>query len=103
MTVTVCGTFQSAGVNVRLAGETVPSVVSELLSGMVTSDAGGLLRSTKKVAVPPAWVVSRPEFGATVIPAGKMLARRAVALRPTFGSLMTRLPNGVRSAFELYW
>ena len=28
MTVTVCGVFQSDGVNVRLVGETVPSVVS---------------------------------------------------------------------------
>ena len=40
VTVTVCATFQFAVVNVRLAGETVPSVVSLELSPIVTSAVG---------------------------------------------------------------
>ena len=39
--VTVWGTFQLAGVKVRLEVETVPSVVSLELTGMVTLAVGG--------------------------------------------------------------
>ena len=40
VTVTVCGTFQFAAVKVRLAGRTVPSVVSLELRPIVTSAVG---------------------------------------------------------------
>jgi hypothetical protein len=63
VTVTVCGTFQSAAVNVRLAAETVPSVVSLEATGMTTSAVGSLVRTTVKLAVPPASVVPRPATG----------------------------------------
>ena len=69
VTVTACGTFQFAGVNVRLAGRTVPSVASLELSPMVTSAVGWLFRTMVKVAAPPASVVVRPEVGVTVMPA----------------------------------
>ena len=70
MTVTVCGAFQLAAVNVRLAGATVPSVVSLELSAIVTSAVGCAVSTTVKVAVPPASVVVRPEVGVTVMPGG---------------------------------
>ena len=103
VTVTIWGTFQSAEVNVKLAGETVPWVESELLRGMVTFATGGLSSETVNWAIPPACVVSMLESGSTATPGGKMLARSEVAFRPSFGSLMIRLPNGLRSASELYW
>ena len=68
MTVTVCAVFQLAVVKVRLAGETVPSVVSLELSAIVTSAVGCVLSTTVKVAVPPASVVVSPVVGVTVIP-----------------------------------
>src|SRR6266850_7282039 len=70
VTVTVRGTRASAGVNVSDAGETVPSVRSELLRPMVTSAVGMDVRTTVKVPVPPASVVTRPDVGVTVTPAG---------------------------------
>ena len=60
MTVTVCGRFQFALVKVRLAGLTVPSVVSLELRPIVTSAVGCVLSTTVNVAVPPASVVDRP-------------------------------------------
>ena len=63
VTVTVCGAFQLAAVKVRLAGATVPSVVSLEDRPMVTSAVGWVLSTTVKVAVPPASVVVRPEVG----------------------------------------
>src|SRR3954469_1273457 len=51
--VTVCATFQFAGVKVTEAGDTVPSVRSLELSGMVTSADGGAARIIVNVAVPP--------------------------------------------------
>ena len=69
MTVTVCAVLQLAAVKVRLAGETVPSVVSLLDRAIVTSAVGWLPSTTVKVAVPPASVVTRPLVGSTVMPA----------------------------------
>ena len=69
VTVTVCGTFQFALVKVRLAGLTVPSVVSLELRPIVTSAVGCVFSTTVKVAVPPASVVVRPDVGVTVMPA----------------------------------
>ena len=46
VTVTVCGTFQLAGVKVRLEVETVPSVVSLELTATVTSAVGCVCSST---------------------------------------------------------
>ena len=68
MTVTVRTTFQLAAVNVRLAGDTVPSVASLLLTPIVTSPVGWVSSTTVNVAVPPASVVA-PLIGETVIPA----------------------------------
>ena len=70
VTVTVWALFQLAGVKVRLAGETVPSVISLLATGIVTFAVGWLLSTTVKVAVPPDSVVVRPLVGLAVIPAG---------------------------------
>ena len=68
VTVTVRGTFQLAAVKVRLETLTMPSVTSFEATAMVTSAAGWLLRTTVKLAVPPASVVSRPATGVTVTP-----------------------------------
>ena len=46
MTVTVWGVFQLAAVKVRLAGETVPSVVSLDDKPIVTSAVGWLFSTT---------------------------------------------------------
>ena len=74
VTVTVCGTFQLAGVNVRLDWLIVPSVVSVELSAIVTSAAGCDVRTIVYVAVPPASVVVRPEVGVTVMPVTSLSA-----------------------------
>ncbi len=79
MTVTVCGTFQSAVVNVRLAGATVPSAGLPLETAITTSATGWLVSLTVNVAVPPASLVTRPVVGATVIPA----ASSSVFVTPT--------------------
>ena len=60
MAVTVCALFQSAVVKVRLAGLTVPSVVSLLDSAIVTVAGGCVFRTTVKLAVPPLSVVTSP-------------------------------------------
>src|SRR5207247_2280361 len=62
--------FQLAAVKVRLDGDTVPSFVLELLRPMVTLLVGWELRTTLKLAVPPASVVTSPEVGVTVMPGG---------------------------------
>src|SRR2546427_654271 len=67
VTVTVCATFQFAVVNVSEAGDTVPSVRSELVNPTVTFAVGWLVRTTVNVAVPPASVVASPDVGLTVI------------------------------------
>src|SRR5207249_12265951 len=69
VTVTVCGVFQSDAVNLIEAGDTVPSVRSELDNGMVTSAVGCVSSTTVNVALPPASVVARPAVGLTVMPA----------------------------------
>ncbi len=74
VTVTVWATFQLTVVKVTLAGATVPSVRSLLVSPTVTFAVGWVSRTTVNVAVPPASVVTRPEVGATVIP-GTFAAR----------------------------
>ncbi|MFM9964943.1 MAG: hypothetical protein ACKV2Q_27395 [Planctomycetaceae bacterium] len=68
--VTVCARFQLLGENVRLAGETVPSVVSLDISPITTSAVGTLSSTTEKVAELPPSEVSSPETGLIVIPAG---------------------------------
>ena len=72
VTVTVRGVFQLPVVNVRLAGLTVPSVVSLEVRPMVTSAVGCDANTTVKVAVPPASVVVRPKVGVTVMPASSL-------------------------------
>jgi hypothetical protein len=69
VTVTVCGVFQFAAVNVTLATEMVPSAVLLLLSGIVTLAVGWLFNTTVNDALPPASVVVSPDVGLTVIPA----------------------------------
>ena len=69
MTVTVCGVFQFAAVNVTLAGLTVPSDGLLELSPIVTSAVGCEFSTIVKVAVPPLSVVVRPKVGLTVMPA----------------------------------
>src|SRR2546427_505362 len=51
--VTVCASFQFGVVNGTLAGATVPSVRSELVSPTVTLAVGWLVKTTVNVAVPP--------------------------------------------------
>ncbi len=69
VTVTVCATFQFAGVNVRLVGATEPSAPFPDETGTATSATGWLVSTTVNVAVPPASVVTRPATGDTVMPA----------------------------------
>src|SRR5437016_4077132 len=69
VTVTVCATFQSSAMNVRLDADAVPSVGSLLETGTTTSATGWLVSTTLNVATPPASVVTRPEVGTTVKPA----------------------------------
>src|SRR3982750_1546188 len=74
--VTVCGTFQLVLLNNRLAGETGPSATLLGERPMVTAfpppPPGLLLSWTVNVAVPPFSVVTRPEVGVTVMPAGRL-------------------------------
>ena len=51
--VTVCAMFQLADVNVRAAGETVTSPVSEEVTEITTSDAGSAFRTTEILSVVP--------------------------------------------------
>ena len=57
VTVTVWAVLQFDEVNIIEEGETVPSVVSELLIAIETFADGWLFKFTVKVAVPPASVV----------------------------------------------
>ena len=59
VTVTVCVVLQLSLVNVSDDGDTVPSVVSPLLTATVTSAVGGTTppRATVNVAEPPASVI----------------------------------------------
>src|ERR1035441_5965014 len=59
VTVTVCGVFQLLVVNVRLAGETVPSVKSLDDRLSVTLAIGWLESATVKVAVVPDSLTTR--------------------------------------------
>ena len=64
MTVTVCGAFQLAGVNVRLAGRDRAFAWRRWTSEpIVTSAVGWVFSTTVNVAVPPASVVTRPLVG----------------------------------------
>ena len=77
--------FQFAVVKVTLAGLTVPSTVLLELRPIVTSAVGCDVRTTVKVAVPPASVVVRPEVGVTVMPAvslSVLVTETSLALRP---------------------
>ncbi len=85
MTVTVCGVFQFAPVNVTLDGLTVPSAVFELESAMVTFAVGCDVSTIVKAAVPPVSVVVRPDVGVTVMPAASLsvlLTDTSLAFRP---------------------
>ncbi len=57
VTVTVCGVSQLLALKLRLAGVTLPSVLSLLEVATVTVPVGWLDSLTVKVAVPPASVV----------------------------------------------
>ena len=69
MTVTFWGTFQLALVNVMLPCETVPSLTLPEKTITVTLSVGWLSSTMVNSAAPPASVVTRPDVGATVIPA----------------------------------
>src|SRR4051812_40610844 len=71
VTVTVCGVLQVTFVNVRDEVDTVPSAVSRLWMGMITSAEGCELRRTVKVAVPPLSVVGL-DAGLPVTPAASL-------------------------------
>ena len=71
---TVCGTFQLAAVNVRVAAEATPSVGSLEATGMTTFAVGWLLSTTVNEAWPPASVVARPLTGVTAMPAASLSA-----------------------------
>ena len=68
MIVTVCGTFQFAGVKVKLDGETEPSDASLESTEITTSAVGGALRTKENVALPLVSVVASPVVGVTVKP-----------------------------------
>ena len=67
MTVTVCGVFQFTAVKVRLAGLTVPSVVSLLVIGTVTFARGCRVSATLKVM--------RARFSSVVLPLCSVITR----------------------------
>src|SRR5262249_8906176 len=67
VTVTTWGTFQLAGVKVSDAVETVPSLVFELLIGIVTLADGCNPSTTVNVALAPDSEVNSPVVGATRI------------------------------------
>src|ERR1051326_7534735 len=69
VTVTVRATFQLAAVNVRLAGETLPSAGLLLGIGIPSFAVGWVWSRTGNVAVPPHSAVTRPAVGVTVMPA----------------------------------
>ena len=58
----------SAAAKVRVAGATVPSVVSELARVRATVPAGSVASRTVKMAMPPDSVVRRPADGVSVRP-----------------------------------
>src|SRR5262245_50426985 len=62
---------QLSGVKVRLATETVPSVVSPELTGMVTFAAGFVVRTTRNDAPEPPSVVTRPVRLVTLTPGAR--------------------------------
>ena len=76
--VTVWKVFQLVGLNVRLAGKTVPSAVLLLLKPMVTSAVGWLLKRISNVALPP---------DSLVLPLIGRISNPGVSL-----SLMVKLP-----------
>ena len=84
-----------AGVNVRDAGDTVPSVRSLEERAIVTSAVGWALRATVNVPDAPASFVTSPEVGLTVIPGGVGAAvglrRRGPAVR-SYSLWITMLP-----------
>ena len=85
-TVTVCGVFQFALVNVRLTGLTVPSVVSLELRPITTLAVGCDVSTTVNVgASPPISDVIRPDVGVTMIPAvssSMLVTETSLAFRP---------------------
>ena len=72
--VIVCAVFQLVGVNVRLAGETVPSVSSLDETAIETLSEGSLVSATVKVEVPPPSVVL-PDNAETSSPATSSLVQ----------------------------
>ncbi len=95
---TVWGTFQLAGVNVREDVLTVPSAVFDELIGMVTSAVGWLLRAIVNDTVPPDSVVADdPPMMAVATPAvslSVLVQTTSVGSRPLkFGSELTATPR----------
>src|SRR5207344_2063281 len=84
-TVTVCGRFQFALVNVRLTGLTVPSVGSLELRLITTFAVGRDASTTVNVgASPPISDVIRPEVGVMMIPA---VSSSMLMTETSFGSV----------------
>src|SRR3990172_11249328 len=70
VTTTHCGVSQSAGVNVRVAGETVASPSSSLVTVSTTSPAGSAVSTTlSESRPPPSATLVVPSVGVTVMPA----------------------------------
>ena len=99
MTVTVCGVFQLAVVNVRLAAETIPSAVFAEETATATSYAGALARTTVNWALPPASVVVSPKAGVTMMPAvssSMFVTETSAGLSPAnFGSPVITGPTSI--------
>ena len=87
VTVTVWALFQFAVVKVRLAGLTVPSVVSLLESPIVTLAVGWVLQHHREAGRAPASVVTRPLTGFTVIPGEGSLSVFVTATSAGFSPL----------------
>jgi hypothetical protein len=75
--VTVWGVLRFAAVKVTDAGDTVPSVVSELESPTVTFAVGCDVRTIVNRAVPPASVVVTALPAVTVMPPGSTVHTNA--------------------------
>src|SRR2546429_8971880 len=72
--VMVWATFQSAGVNVRLAAETLPSDASLDATGITTSAVGWLVSTTVKLGGAPGSVGAKPAAGGAALKGAALFA-----------------------------
>jgi hypothetical protein len=91
VTVTACGTLQSAAVKTSgFVDVTWPSVGSPEETVIDTVVTGSLFSTTKNCAVPPPSVVTRPAVGLTLIPARSASSTLVIGTSATLIPLYSR-------------